>query len=48
MGINELGLKIVQALLPVVVAFVTALVGYGIAFLKKKINEIENDTIRKS
>ncbi len=48
MSINEIGIQIAQALLPVVVAFLIALVSYGVAFLRKKIAEIENDIVRSS
>lgn len=48
MSINEIGIQIAQALLPVVVAFLVALISYGVTFLRKKIAEIENDIVRSS
>lgn len=48
MTLSELGLQIAQALLPVVVAFLIALVSYGISFLRGKTADIKNDTLRKS
>ena len=48
MSINEIGVQIAQALLPVVVAFLIALVSYGVAFLRQKIAEIENDIVRSA
>lgn len=48
MTLSELGLQIARALLPVVVAFLIALVSYGISFLRGKAADIKNDTLRKS
>ena len=48
MTLSELGLQIAQALLPVVVAFLIALVSYGISLLRGKAADIKNDTLRKS
>lgn len=48
MTLSELGLQITQALLPVVVAFLIALVSYGISLLRGKASDIKNDTLRKS
>ena len=48
MSIYEIGMQIAQALLPVVVAFLIALISWGVAFLRKKIAEIENDIARSS
>jgi hypothetical protein len=48
MTLSELGLQIAQALLPVVVAFLIALISYGISLLRGKAADIKNDTLRKS
>ncbi len=48
MTLSELGLQIAQALLPVLVAFLIALVSYGISLLRGKAADIKNDTLRKS
>jgi hypothetical protein len=48
MTLSELGLQIAQALLPVVVAFLIALINYGISLLRGKAADIKNDTLRKS
>ncbi len=45
---NDLGLQLAELLLPVVAALLIALIGYGVAFLRKKVGEIDNEVARKA
>jgi len=43
---NKLFEDLVEALIPILVAFLTALIGYAIAFLKKKTELIKDEQLR--
>lgn len=45
---NDLGLELAKMLLPVVAALLIALVGYGISYLRKQTQAIENEMARKA
>ena len=46
MNWNKLFEDLVEALIPILVAFLTALIGYAIAFLKKKTELIKDEQLR--
>ena len=48
MTLQEIGLEILYALSPVVVALLIALITYGMALVRKKIAEIDNDMARRA
>lgn len=45
---NDVGLELAKMLLPVVAALLIALVGYGISYLRKQTQAIENEMARKA
>lgn len=45
---NDIGLQFVELLLPVLVAALVALIGYGVAYLRQKTAEINNKIARDS
>jgi len=45
---NDIALQIVELLLPIVVALLVALIGYGVAYLRQKTAEINNKIARDS
>lgn len=45
---DELALQVVELLLPIVVALLVALIGYGVAYLRQKTQEINNKIARES
>jgi len=42
------GLKIVETLLPIVIALVIAALNYGVMYLRRQISKLENDTLKKA
>jgi uncharacterized protein YnzC (UPF0291/DUF896 family) len=48
MILNAFALKVVEILLPVIGLFLVVLIGYGVALLRKKIEEIDNEIARQS
>lgn len=45
---NDLGLKLAELLLPVVAALLIALIGLGVAFLRKQLAKIDNEVARQA
>lgn len=45
---NDLGLQLAELLLPVVAALLITLIGYGVAYLKKQTQSIDNEIARKA
>lgn len=45
---NDIALQIIELLLPVLVALLVALIGYGISYLKMKTAEVNNKIVRDS
>jgi len=48
MTLSAFALEIVEILLPVIALFLVALIGYGVALLRKKIEGIDNEIARQS
>lgn len=48
MSWNDLGLQLAELLLPVVAALLIALIGYGVTYLKKQTQSIDNEIARKA
>ena len=47
MILNAFALKVVEILLPVIGLFLVVFIGYGVALLRKKIEEIDNEIARQ-
>ncbi len=45
---NDIALQAVQALMPVVVAALVALIGYGVAYLRKQTEKIDNEIVQQA
>ncbi len=45
---NDIALQAVQALMPVVVAALVALIGYGVAYLRKQTEKIDNEIMQQA
>ncbi len=45
---GEIGLQLAQLLLPVIVALIAALIGVGIAYLKRQANRLDNQMARET
>lgn len=48
MSWNDIALELAQALLPVVAAALVALIGYGVAYLRKQAQKIDNDIAQQA
>ena len=48
MTLSAFALDLVEILLPVIALFLVVLIGYGVALLRKKIEEIDNEIARQS
>jgi uncharacterized protein YnzC (UPF0291/DUF896 family) len=47
-ALSAFALDLVEILLPVIALFLVVLIGYGVALLRKKIEEIDNEIARQS
>jgi uncharacterized protein YnzC (UPF0291/DUF896 family) len=48
MTLSAFALDLVEILLPIIALFLIVLIGYGVALLRKKIEEIDNEIARQS